>query len=608
VTTFARAMFAALVLATLGAFFAAQRIKNSPPVVQDIGRLPVFSPNGDGRFDRERITFRIRETDEITVDVVDDSGEPVRRLLEGRLVHGHEDLVTLKWDGRTDAGDRAPDGIYRVRVALGRQGRSIVVPKSFVLDTTPPRPIVFAIGPESSETPQPELLPLPRGGSATAHLRAAERKPEILLFKTAPGPPRLVLSEKLEDGATRWRWNGRKDGRPVSPGPYLVVVRSRDRAGNIGASVALSRRGLPVAPYGLPVPGRGGITVRYVGIQPPNEPVRAGDIAEFFVDTRRKRYRWSLRRVGGPQRPIRRGGGTRARLRIHAPNGRSGLYLLTVRTRRHASRVAFAVQGRRSAGGTPGAPRGVLVVLPVMTWQGRNAVDDDGDGVPNTLTAGRASLLARVYGGDGLPVGLSTHEAPVAAFLDRHGLRYDVTTDVALAFGHAPPLAAYRGLLVPGDTRWLPASVGRALRRFALAGGRVASLGTASLRRLVRVTPGGRLADPTAPAATDVFGARLRPIVRRPVTLTILQDRIGLFEGGGGLFTGIEAYEATSSAGRGARIVASAVTPSGQPVVVAARVGRGLVIRPGLPDFAAALRVDPATANLMGRVWTLLSR
>jgi hypothetical protein len=54
--------------------------------------------------------------------------------------------------------------------------------------------------------------------------------------------------------------------------------------------------------------------------------------------------------------------------------------------------------------------------------------------------------------------------------------------------------------------------------------------------------------------------------------------------------------------------VASAVTQAGSPVVVATRFGAGLVLRTGLPEFAARLHLDPASAGLMDRLWTLLSR
>jgi hypothetical protein len=596
VTRLARVVFAALVIATFSAFFAAQRLKHAPTVVQRFRAATVFSPNGDGRLDREPISFRIKKADDVTVDIIDARGDRVRRLVDDRHLDAYRQIPTLKWDGRTDSGGRAADGRYRVRITLRRQGRAVVVPRSFLLDTTPPRPVVYAIGPVRSATPQPELLPLPNGGPAIVRFRSPGRSPEVLVFKTAPGRPHAVLAHALPDGSDSWRWRGRARGRQVSPGVYLVVVRARDKAGNIGTSVPLGRDGLPVLNYGRGVRGHGGITVRYVGVQPPTGPTPAAGIAEFFVDTRRAPYTWSLRRIGG--RPVRSGRGTRARLRIHAPKGASGVYLLTVRTRRHAATVPFAVQ-------SPSRAR-VLVVLPVMTWQGRNPADDDGDGVPDVLTAGRAVRIARVLAGTGLPAGFGAHEAPALTWLDHRHHRYDITTDVALAAGRGPRLADYRGVLLPGDTRWLTPALGVALRRFVHDGGRLVSLGTDSLRRYVRLTRAGELVRPTGPAAVDVFGERLRPVVRRPVTLTIAHDSIGLFAGAGGLFSGYDAYEPTASAG--AAIVASAVTTGGMPVVVAERLGAGLVARTGLPDFAAHLMSDPASAALMDRLWMLLSR
>jgi hypothetical protein len=51
------AVFGALIVATFGAFFLAQRLKNAPPIVGRIGVYPFFSPNGDGRYDRAYVSF-----------------------------------------------------------------------------------------------------------------------------------------------------------------------------------------------------------------------------------------------------------------------------------------------------------------------------------------------------------------------------------------------------------------------------------------------------------------------------------------------------------------------------------------------------------------------
>ena len=55
--------------------------------------------------------------------------------------------LSLSWDGRTDAGSVAPDGLYRVRISLRHEGRSVTVQEQMILDTTPPKPVVTAVTP-----------------------------------------------------------------------------------------------------------------------------------------------------------------------------------------------------------------------------------------------------------------------------------------------------------------------------------------------------------------------------------------------------------------------------------------------------------------------------
>jgi hypothetical protein len=309
-----------------------------------------------------------------------------------------------------------------------------------------------------------------------------------------------------------------------------------------------------------------------------------------------------VRRVG--DRSIRkRGRGTRSRrVRFTAPAGKSGLYLFDVRTRSRHTAAPFAVQSRQQ--------HPVLVVLPVTTWQGLNPVDDDGDGRPDTLAAGLPVRIARPFVKDGVPAQVRRGEALLLAELDRKGRRYDLTTDVALARGEGPTLDGHRGVILAGDARWLDARVARSLRSFVRAGGRLLSVGTESLRRSVTLTLGGRAIMPTLPTPRDLFGARLRPIVRLPAPVTVVNviDDIDLFAGTAGQFGGIDAFEQTLDVrGGSSAIAAAAATQDGaRQVIVASRLGDGLVIRPGLPDFSAKVHDDPELAELLDRVWTML--
>jgi hypothetical protein len=388
----------------------------------------------------------------------------------------------------------------------------------------------------------------------------------------------------------------------VSAGTYLVAIETRDQAGNRGLSPALNRRGLPVTSYGAKLPGRGGITVRYLGVRPPNVATQAGDPVEFFVDARRKPWTWSVRRVGSTAASASRRK-TSARVRLHAPGRQSGVYLLTVRTATHSTTVPFAVQSPKR--------HAVLVVLPVMTWQGLNSLDDDGDGLPNVLDRGVGAKLFRVYAGAGLPADFATKAAPLLAWLDRRGHRYDITTDVALAAGRGPRLEDHKGVILPSDVRWLPRALQQQLRRYVRNGGHVATFGIDSLRRQVSLTRRGRMIDPTPPATTDVFGVRLRPLVRlpKPSNLVTADDSIDFFAGTAGAFGPFSLVQEVDLASA----AASAVTENpqtGRPVIAASRLGKGLVFRFGVPELGAHLSAranDPNTTALLDRTWTLLS-
>jgi hypothetical protein len=253
----------------------------------------------------------------------------------------------------------------------------------------------------------------------------------------------------------------------------------------------------------------------------------------------------------------------------------------------------------------------VLVALPYITWQGRNPVDDDGDGAPDVLDRGVPARVNRVFAGGALPSGFRQAEGSLLAFLAHRNREFDITTDVALAARRGPRLAGHHGVLLPGDVRWLPRSEELALRGFVRGGGTLLLTGTDSLRREVALGADGVLSAPTAPAPANLFGTRLLPVVAHPSTVTSLTDKIGLFSGsafgGTGVLAGFPGYEPTAALGDHEQLQANAVTAGGQSVVVAARYGAGLEIRTGLLGFPGRLATDANAAQLMLRAWSLLA-
>ena len=156
----------------------------------------------------------------------------------------------------------------------------------------------------------------------------------------------------------------------------------------------------------------------------------------------------------------------------------------------------------------------VLVVLPTLTWQGQNPVDDPhGDGIPNTLdTGGPIAAPPRPLVGRA-PPGFAD-EAGFLTYLDKQHLQYDLTTDLALINGPAPKLAGTPASSSRAGRRGSRRRSPPQLRAYVQHGGHVLSLGIDSLRRGVTVS-GNRRSIRRSPDRTTPF-----PAVRAPSSPT----------------------------------------------------------------------------------------
>jgi hypothetical protein len=601
VTRAARVAFAVLVAATLAAFFVTQRLRQSPRLVQTLSVTRYYSPRIP--FRRASIRIRLsRRSDDATVSILRPNGDVARRLVDNRhYLRGVP--IQLFWDGRGDGGRVVPDGAYRVRINLRSEGRSVTLLDAIQVKGTPPRPIVRLARPKGATGPF--IYPLPGGGPVRFKVSGGRfaGTPVFRVYRTDLPQPRAIALLRARPGATRGAWDGRVSrafgGGQAPPGTYVIVAQVRDQAGNVGSSFpfARPRRGDP--------PGGAGVTVRYLAGQAPVTAIPAGDAIPVFVDARRARYRWTLARLGD-RRALARGSGSGPLLRPRVPAGSpSGVYVLALTARGRFAHVALPVTGA--------ARQRVLVLLPLVTWQGLNRADAGGDGVPDMLVAASAGQaasgpvpIARPFAGGGLPPGFGAQVAPVLELLDRARARYDLQTDYAAARIPESGLDSYRGIVLAGDERWVEPALADRLRRYVQRGGRVLSLGTDALRRQVTLR-GGWLAHPTGESAFDVFGAAISPLRPRPIDLLAARDDIGLFRGTDGAFNGFIGYEVTTSPGTGARIVAQAQDAAGRAVIVAIRLDRGLVIRTGLPGWPQRLG-DPNVSTLTERAWALLSQ
>jgi FlgD Ig-like domain len=608
VSLFARAVFVLLVAATFAAFFAAQRLKSAPPVASIAKLTRHFSPNGDGRRDTANVRVRVRKDDDVTVAVVDAEGTEVRRLAAA-VPAQEERALRVRWDGRTAAGAIAPEGFYRLRVSLRRGGRAVTLNPDFELDVTAPNPTVKTGGPDGTKWitgPKPEPVPF-RVLVVSKQLRT-----RMSVIRTDLADPRVVARFTLPPGVRHGEWDGRAGGAPAPPGTYQIVAAVRDQAGNVGRS----------APHGPGrVRGQPGVSVRRLLVQPPADPVRVLRKVRFAVDSRGRPYRWRIARAGGREEPAsikrRRARGkvppisgwqkTGGELTVRAPNGPSGVYVLRVRSGRDVTSVPFAVQGAR--------PAPILVVLPAATWFGQDTLDDDRDGVPNTLENGSSAAYPRLLAG-GLPAGFADNVAALLGFFDEQHVRYDITTDLTLAASRSGLAGEREGVVLAGPFRWISTELARRLRRYASEGGRVASFGADSLRRGVDIAR-DRLLRPLAPSDTDPFGARLRPLRRLPdpEPLQPIAD-----EGDTGLLTGVESlpgFTRLEESEPSDRVKAALATvdlealeqaetteeplPETYPAVSLSELGAGTVIRVGLPQWGAQLRAGSVPVQQLTR-------
>jgi hypothetical protein len=580
--------FGALVVATVGAFFVSQHLKVSTPLIAGIGPAspgainPVAGPTCGGVSHREaRFSFYLlHKADSVDVYVVDESGNIIRTLASGRHMRRGVRIPdgVFYWNGREDDHRLAPDGTYGIEVGLIHQGRTVTLgtasgPVTIKVKKEAPRPVV--------ERVTPQLIPR-LGRAVTIRYAGNEgRGGTIRLYRTDVGSPHLVKTF-----LTPWKgqsavWDGKIHGRPAPPGTYLVGMEVTDAACNTG-------RFPPRIP---PAPGstaHDGVTVRYLAAEPPLDPVAAGTSADVRVDSSERSYRWSLVRAGSP-RPVASGADSAAELKVPLPGGRPGLYELRLRAGSHSTAVPLV------ASGPARAP--LLVVLPALTWQGLNPVDDHGDGIPDTLSTGGPVALGRPFS-HGLPPGFAD-QAGVLSYLDASHRHYELTTDVGLIDGAGPRLNGHTTVVLAGAEQWLPATIAAALRSYVTAGGHALSFGLDSLQRGVTVRAGEALA-PTAARTVDALGAtRGTPVDHNHSPLTATVDQLGIFQNP---LPGYRSYQPLPAVASPSQLLAAAGAKPNQPSIIGYDLGRGTVFQVAVDGFGASLSQSAAARALTGRI------
>ena len=234
------AAFAALVVATVAAFFVTQHLKVTTPLINGAPAPSpsTISPRETGCHGADRrmmISFYLQHrADDVDVYVVDRSGAIGATLASGRHMRAgvRKPDGVFFWSGRQDTGSFAPDGTYHVRVDLIHQGRSEEIsgaagPKPVTVKTVPPHPVVTSV--------EPQLIPHGAGPVQIHYVGNESRGGTVRIYRTDPRrPPRLVKSFPTPWKGQTASWDGRIGPRPAPAGTYLLGLDVTDKACNTG--------------------------------------------------------------------------------------------------------------------------------------------------------------------------------------------------------------------------------------------------------------------------------------------------------------------------------------------------------------------------------------
>ena len=596
-----RWVFALLAVATIAAFFATQQLKSEPALVLRFAAQPAYiSPNADGTRDSSEVGFDLSESASVTFSIVDFEGSEVRRIVDGERRAG-DTKHRFSWDGRSDEGAVVPDGVYRMRVVRRDESRVINSSKEITVDTEPPR--------VELRDAEPSLIAVNAPGQeANVRIRyrgPVNQAPEFRVFRTDDAPRAHVVRRFRGDDTRSGVWHGGVSAGPdetvpAPEGDYTFTVTVRDRAGNPA-----------VAPVEIPTartarPGTG-VTVRSFSLRGPLGVVPAGSRARLEVGPVDRSFDYALSRLGDPKL-LRNGSRVGGSFQVGIPKTlTTGVYVVRVRAGDDRAVWPLAVSGLPQRKRAIDSPR-PLVVLPAISWQGVNPVDDDFDGFADTLESSRAVRLDRPFRDGGLPQGFEAEVSPLLRWLEREKLAYDLTTDLALARGEGPALGNAPGVAFASGELWLPPPLLRRLRRYVADGGRVASFGAGSFRRSVRLR--GELAhSPSRARAHDVFGESIASASSGPAPLELFSDELGLFEGLSGFIGEFTEFEPSRGLPGTATALTTAGREAGEPAFVAYEFGDGIVLRTGtrqwsrdLDESALSLEVPQVTM----RIWRLL--
>jgi hypothetical protein len=293
-------LVAGLLVATATAFAVTEHLKlqDSPVISTRITKL--FSPKQQGE---ARIAFRLRREADLSIDVVGADGTIVRHGVGSGIFNAayHQ----FAWDGRNDAGQVVPDGIYRAELTLKDVGRTIEFPNQMRVDST---------APTISVTLKHRVFS-PDGDGRADRVDVRYRFSEPAWAILYVDGKRVGQSGRRKAAGTYpWYARGKR------PGEYRLALAARDRAGNM-------------------TPSTREFTVRLRFVQLFRRTYRPGGrTIKVRVSADTKTVHWRLGALSGTGKP--------PVLKVAVPAAK-GRYVLVVSANGHSARANVVVGARR---------------------------------------------------------------------------------------------------------------------------------------------------------------------------------------------------------------------------------------------------------------------
>ena len=197
-----------------------QKLEPSPLSVLQVDEL--FSPTCRCAKTHAAISLELRRRSNVTLDVVDDDGRVVRSLLADTRPRGGR--IAVEWDGRDDAGQLVPDGVYRLRLRVVAERRTFLLTNRIRVDTEPPRATIVEVSPRVL-TPNGDG----RRDRVSIRYRLSERAQPLVYINW-----RLRLAGYSRRPEGKLDWYGKVRGKRVRRGRYRIQAAARDDAGNLG--------------------------------------------------------------------------------------------------------------------------------------------------------------------------------------------------------------------------------------------------------------------------------------------------------------------------------------------------------------------------------------